>query len=305
MVFKRRDTNGNERHQSGVNTENRLPFFQRIRILTGNGLFRKRFKTFLLIGITLSTVFTVQNLIAYSVNNRVTPGFALLQFLNLSFLIHGAVLTSFITGHLYFETKKEMGFRKLLIRSTPVVAVAGVFGYTIAFVLLLPVNMAILGPLNHGDTLRSLIAGILISALFSGLFHFFFLRTAYTTEIPDPIQADENGKQAKGLFIKQEGEKIYIPFRSIHYIAAHGKQAVLHTEKGDYLVSKLLNHLLEALPHDLFLRVHKSYIVSLEAVRGRETASGGRNFLLLNDEDDTRIPIGRSYGDAVRHKLGN
>jgi len=52
----------------------------------------------------------------------------------------------------------------------------------------------------------------------------------------------------------------------------------------------------EKLPEDLFIRVHRSYIVSLKYINSVQ-----RNRILI---DGVRIPIGQNYKDEFIKKIG-
>ena len=65
----------------------------------------------------------------------------------------------------------------------------------------------------------------------------------------------------------------------------------IHTEKGKLMALLTIKSLEDQLPAGNFLRIHKSYIVSLEKVvslRGNEVIIGAH-----------KIPIGKNYKDQL------
>ena len=70
--------------------------------------------------------------------------------------------------------------------------------------------------------------------------------------------------------------------------------AVKHTtnkhDGRDYTIRKSLKEITDKLPKDRFLRVHKSFVVLVDAVTAIDT-----NFVYLGEK---KIPIGRSYYNA-------
>lgn len=71
---------------------------------------------------------------------------------------------------------------------------------------------------------------------------------------------------------------------------------LLHTNKGNLIVHMTMKYLAELLPSSQFVRVHRSYLVNQLYIN-----SIGKNQMVIND---TAIPIGESYKEAVR-KVAN
>jgi len=64
---------------------------------------------------------------------------------------------------------------------------------------------------------------------------------------------------------------------------------------------KNLKHLESRLPSDLFLRVHRSYIVNLKEVTELISNIGSRYRLKMSD--NTEIPVSRRKAREVKNKL--
>ncbi|WP_317042254.1 LytR/AlgR family response regulator transcription factor [Tenacibaculum maritimum] len=71
------------------------------------------------------------------------------------------------------------------------------------------------------------------------------------------------------------------------YIQSLKDYIKVYTEEGNYIVHKSLTNILEELPSQKFLRIHRSYIISLEKVKSIEGNSV--------EIGTVRIPIGRKY----------
>lgn len=90
--------------------------------------------------------------------------------------------------------------------------------------------------------------------------------------------------------------KVYrILHKDIRYIESMKEYVAYHTSHGRTLSLGSLKKLQEELPHDQFLRIHKSYIVNKDFVEALEG-----NMVLIGDK---KIPIGGSYKEEVMKHL--
>ncbi len=86
----------------------------------------------------------------------------------------------------------------------------------------------------------------------------------------------------------------------ILYLRANGNFTDVHLTSGkDIMVCKVLRYFDELLD-DRFMRVHRSYIVNLHAIKSYHKASGG--VLILNNGEE--IEVSSSYRQQLLDKLG-
>ena len=97
------------------------------------------------------------------------------------------------------------------------------------------------------------------------------------------------------FFIKCEYkyEKIY--FDDILYVQGLENYVTIHTRKGKYVTLLYLRNMEENLDPRLFIRVHKSFIVSIARIDAIEN-----NDIIIQS---TRIPISRNYRDNVMERV--
>jgi len=112
--------------------------------------------------------------------------------------------------------------------------------------------------------------------------------------------ATEEGKTAAPsdyFFIKSGSkyEKIY--FIDILYVEGMQNYVTIFTTKGKYLTLLNLKDLEQNLDNKSFIRVHKSYIVSIGKI---EAIEGNEIFM-----QSSRIPISRNYREQVIEKVVN
>lgn len=85
------------------------------------------------------------------------------------------------------------------------------------------------------------------------------------------------------LLIKQAGRIVIITCKEIHLIKAMDDYAEICTHNESCLIQQSLNHLEQRLNPDQFVRVHRSYIVNIDAIRDIVALSSSRYKLFLKD----------------------
>ena len=68
------------------------------------------------------------------------------------------------------------------------------------------------------------------------------------------------------IAVKKNKSIHFIPVDQIHYIEANGDYVFIYTDDGRYLENKTMKYWETHLPDDLFVRIHRSFIVNLEQV---------------------------------------
>lgn len=102
--------------------------------------------------------------------------------------------------------------------------------------------------------------------------------------------------QNKNEILLNVGKRNYlIPVNELFFLEADHVYTKVHLAKKTLLVRRSLNDIINELPADGFLRVHRSYIVNLSIVEEL-----GATFIKVNGR---KIPIGRSFREAVRESI--
>jgi DNA-binding LytR/AlgR family response regulator len=99
------------------------------------------------------------------------------------------------------------------------------------------------------------------------------------------------------FFIKCDYKYERICFNDILYIEAMQNYVTIYTDKGKYITLLYLKTVEEKLNKQSFIRVHKSYVVSIPKIEAIEN-----NEIIIRSN---RIPIGRNYYDQVLEKVVN
>ncbi|MES2455345.1 MAG: LytTR family DNA-binding domain-containing protein [Bacteroidota bacterium] len=99
------------------------------------------------------------------------------------------------------------------------------------------------------------------------------------------------------VFVKTEYRIQKILLSSILYIEALGDYIAFHTTtNGKILSLERMKNIEETLPKQDFIRIHKSYLINIHQIDYLERAR-----IIINKE---YLPIGESYKEAVKQKLG-
>jgi len=94
------------------------------------------------------------------------------------------------------------------------------------------------------------------------------------------------------MLVKHSGKIVILSTEEINWIEAMEDYVNLHTDKESYLVLQSLSRLEMKLDPDRFIRVHRSYIVNLEAIREIHPWPNGR--LKCQMRDGHEIVLSRS-----------
>lgn len=100
------------------------------------------------------------------------------------------------------------------------------------------------------------------------------------------------------LVVKQEYSNVSIPLADILYVEALGNYVKIVRVSGSHVLTRTnLKNIVDLLPSDCFLRIHRSYVVSVAAV-----ASFTRSRVTLKGHEEG-LPIGAQYASLVLEKL--
>jgi DNA-binding LytR/AlgR family response regulator len=102
---------------------------------------------------------------------------------------------------------------------------------------------------------------------------------------------DERQEAKDYLFLNVQKKKVKILFSEIVYIESQREYIKIVTTKHEYISKMSTHEIEELLPANLFKRIHRSYIVSVNKIESY-TAD-------MVDVSGASIPIGRGYRDII------
>ncbi|HEU5473205.1 MAG TPA: LytTR family DNA-binding domain-containing protein [Actinophytocola sp.] len=121
------------------------------------------------------------------------------------------------------------------------------------------------------------------------------------TKDPEPVDTPAALPDAMAaLPVESAGRTRYVRRNEVHYVEAHGDYVRLYTKTGVHLVRMPISRLEEYWEAAGFVRVHRSFLVALGAVRElRSDAVGG----LLAHTDLGDVPVSRRHARDLREQL--
>jgi DNA-binding LytR/AlgR family response regulator len=95
------------------------------------------------------------------------------------------------------------------------------------------------------------------------------------------------------FFVKANGKLVKINFAEIKYIEGMKDYLKIYTAAQTIVTHQTMKTMEELLPSSMFIRVHKSYIVSLVSIKSIDTSS------VFLDMERVEIPLGSTYKEAL------
>jgi DNA-binding LytR/AlgR family response regulator len=102
------------------------------------------------------------------------------------------------------------------------------------------------------------------------------------------------------LPVESDGRTRYVRRTEVRYVEAHGDYVRLHATSGIHVVRMPISRLEEYWTPAGFIRVHRSFLVALDAVRELRSDSVGG---LLAHTDLGDVPVSRRHARDLREKL--
>lgn len=113
------------------------------------------------------------------------------------------------------------------------------------------------------------------------------------TAKPSTLQSVDNTDAKNYLFLNVQKKKVKILFSDIIYIESQREYIKIVTVKKEYLSKMGTNEIEELLPTNLFKRIHRSFIVSVNKIESYTAEEV--------DVNGVTIPVGRQYRDVIEN----
>jgi DNA-binding LytR/AlgR family response regulator len=124
-------------------------------------------------------------------------------------------------------------------------------------------------------------------------------RTLRTSTEPD----DSDRAEDEVIPVELAGTTKLVPRSSVRYVEAQGDYARLHTAEGSHLVRIPLSVLEEKWADAGFVRIHRSYLVSLPLVTELRMAASGYVVRIGGAPDHAELPVSRRHTRELKDRL--
>jgi two-component system LytT family response regulator len=104
------------------------------------------------------------------------------------------------------------------------------------------------------------------------------------------------------LAVRNNGQVLFLSFEEIEWIEAAGNYVRLNAGGESHLLRETMSGVEAKLPRERFLRIHRSALVNLEAVRELVPSPHGDFVVVL--KSGKRLPLSRGYRDRLEEALG-
>jgi len=116
-----------------------------------------------------------------------------------------------------------------------------------------------------------IVSGTLIYLVFALIYYLFFAISEIKTqkEVLDNIESASTTKPIEKITrisIKKKHEISFISVNQIFYIEANGDYVLIYTAENKFLKDRTMKYWETHLPENLFVRIHRSFIVNIECI---------------------------------------
>jgi len=116
-------------------------------------------------------------------------------------------------------------------------------------------------------------------------------------ELGKGIPTELLGKEQAHIFLKSNKKLVKVYLNEILFIESLKDYIKIATTAGDFMILKSITAIQDELPSEQFLRVHRSFIVSIDKIKALEGN--------VIETANRKIPIGRNYLKDVRKAILN
>lgn len=96
-------------------------------------------------------------------------------------------------------------------------------------------------------------------------------------------------------FVKADKKYVKVKYSEVLYVEGLKDYVIIRTEKGRVITLQTMKSLEDKLPHKIFKRIHRSYIVNIDQVQ----AILGNMVEIIEKGQPKHLPIGKNYRDEL------
>jgi two-component system LytT family response regulator len=107
------------------------------------------------------------------------------------------------------------------------------------------------------------------------------------------LRQQDQPKYLKRLLIKSAGRSVFLNVSEMDWIEAKGNYVQIHAGRKSWLLRETMNGFERQLDPEEFLRIHRGFLVRVNAIREIKELTRGQSIIVL--ADGTQLPLSRRY----------
>jgi two-component system LytT family response regulator len=120
------------------------------------------------------------------------------------------------------------------------------------------------------------------------------------TRLLEGVRAGPNRPQR--ILVKTDGRMFFVKTSEIEWVEADEKYVLLHTRSQRHMIRQSISALETQLASESFIRIHRCYLINLEALQ--EVAPWSHGDLVALLKSGVRLNVGRNYREQLLHAMG-
>jgi two-component system LytT family response regulator len=113
---------------------------------------------------------------------------------------------------------------------------------------------------------------------------------------------DRSEQRPQRLLVRGQGRLFFLNASEVEWIEAEEKYVLLHARSGRHLIRQSISALEARLAPASFVRIHRCYLLNLEALK--EVVPWGQGDCVAILKSGTRLNVGRSYKERLLAAMG-
>jgi len=114
--------------------------------------------------------------------------------------------------------------------------------------------------------------------------------------------ASQSPSQTQRIVVKNGSKIKIIPVQDVFYLEAADDYVKVHTQEGNFLKNKTMNHFEKTLDQNQFVRSHRSYIVNVQQITRIDPYEKDNHIAILRS--GAKVPVSRNGYVKLRSVLG-
>jgi two-component system, LytTR family, response regulator len=125
---------------------------------------------------------------------------------------------------------------------------------------------------------------------------------AATIPQPSALLPEHKGPYLNRIAVKSVGRTVFVGIDAVDWLETAGNYVCLHAGKETHLVRETMNQIETQLDPAHFVRIHRSTMVRIEAIKEIQPLFNGDRAVIL--KDGSKLTMSRSYRDKAKAALG-